>query len=135
MKIKRITVSAFILALSVSALTVSAEAKNTKVDASSICLSTSTRNGGFYDMFVQSVVDKLIDMSGLTMYDIGDYNFEINSVYDCFVYLGLDSIDAVDFVMWLEDEYEIQMSLYTFYQHTQSPLGSFCQYLITLLDY
>lgn len=132
MKVKRITIAAFIFALSVSAVSVNAEAKNSEMDTYSVCRLTGTRDV-FYRDFVESVVDHLIEMSGIPLNQIGDFNFEINTVYDCFVFLGLDSLNAVEFIMWLEDEYAIEMPVTAFSEFLYSPLGSFCQYVFTLI--
>ena len=133
MRIKRITIASYLLALTISALGANSTKQSVpgeiQMYSSDLCGISSS-----YSLIEirELILDKLFEMSDPdTASYYADEILDSTSILDCFLILGLDSFNALEFTFWLEDEFGIEMQLHEFYQRMGYSLEVFCQYIQT----
>ena len=128
MKIKRITIAAFILALAVQSFDVNAKDVTNRYET--VEQVASTRVGYYWIM--DKVIDRLLDVSGADYFPETAYDGP--RMIDIFYDLNLDSLDAFDFLIWTEQEFDISIADAKFYQLMREPLVYYCQYIYSRLN-
>ena len=128
MKIKRITIAAFILALAVQSFDVNAKTVTNRYET--VEQVASTRVGYYWIM--DKVIDRLLDVSGADYFPETAYDGP--RMIDIFYDLNLDSLDAYELLIWTEEEFDISISDEKFYQLMREPLVYYCQYIYSQLN-
>lgn len=127
MKYCRITIAAFLLLLAAQSYKSNAKTVNNE-----IANTAYTQNRVSYNRYSlrEIVYEQLLEMAQIpNAPDV--YYFENTRMIDCFYILGLDSINAVEFHRWLEDEFYVSIHSSEFYELMGETLTVFCEYLLT----
>lgn len=128
MKIKRITIAAFILAMAVQSFDANSKTVTNRYET--VEQVASTRVG--YYWIQDKVVYKLLDMAGADYFP--EIAYDGPRMFEIFQNLNLDSLDAFDFLIWTEQEFDISIADEKFYQLMREPLVYYCQYIYSQLN-
>lgn len=130
MKIKRITIAAFILALAVQSFDVNAKTVTNRYEETEQVASTLI--GYNYYGVMDKVIYILQDLSGADYFP--EVAFDGPRMIDIFEDLNLDSLDAFEFLIRTEKEFAISIDDEKFCQLMREPLVYYCQYIYSQLN-